>query len=77
MRHRTANISTAKPDKGSLALTEDIIRVRAYQLYEKRGCKEGHELEDWLRVESEITGKKLAAAAEAKDTEDGSMAVAA
>ena len=77
MTQQLANISTAKPDKGSLELTQDIIRVRAYQLYEERGCEGGHDLEDWLRVEAEITGKKVAAAAEAEDTEDGSMAVAA
>jgi len=34
------------------------IRLRAYQLYEARGRKDGHELEDWLRAEEEITQKK-------------------
>ena len=34
------------------------IRVRAYELYEKRGREDGHELEDWLRAEKEITQKK-------------------
>jgi hypothetical protein len=61
MRHKTASVSTAKPDKSSLQLTEELIRVRAYQLYEERGCKGGHHLEDWLRVEAEIVGKKPAA----------------
>jgi len=41
MRHKTARDSTTKPDEGSLELTEDIIRVRAYQLYEERGCEHG------------------------------------
>ena len=72
MRHKTASDSTTKPDEGSLELTEDIIRVHAYQLYEERGCEHGHDLEDWLRAEAEILGKKPAAAAEAKDTEGGS-----
>jgi Protein of unknown function (DUF2934) len=58
MRHKTASVSTAKPDKSSLELTEELIRVRAYQLYEERDCKGGHHLEDWLRVEAEIVGKK-------------------
>ena len=34
------------------------IRLRAYELYEKRGREDGHELEDWLRAEEEITRKK-------------------
>ena len=34
------------------------IRLRAYELYEKRGREDGHELEDWLRAEKEITQKK-------------------
>jgi len=34
------------------------IRLRAYQLYEARGRKDGHKLDDWLRAEEEITGKQ-------------------
>ncbi len=34
------------------------IRLRAYDLYEARGRKDGHELDDWLRAEAEITRKK-------------------
>jgi Protein of unknown function (DUF2934) len=39
------------------------IRLRAYELYEVRGRKDGHELEDWLRAEAEITQKKARTAA--------------
>ena len=39
------------------------IRLRAYQLYEARGRKDGHELEDWFRAEAEITDKKTRTAA--------------
>ncbi len=35
------------------------IRVRAYQLYEARGREDGHELDDWLRAEEELTQKKV------------------
>ena len=77
MRDKTASVSTAKPDAGSLELTEELIRVRAYQLYEKRGCEHGHDSEDWLEAEAEIFGKKSAAAAEAQDTEGGSKAALA
>jgi hypothetical protein len=34
------------------------IRLRAYELYEARGRKDGHELDDWLRAEEAITRKK-------------------
>jgi hypothetical protein len=34
---------------------EDRIRERAHELYEARGREDGHELEDWLRAEDEIT----------------------
>lgn len=37
---------------------EDDIRLRAYQLYEERGRQDGHELDDWLRAEEEITKQK-------------------
>ena len=42
---------------------EEEIRNRAYGLFEARGREEGHELEDWLRAEEEITGRKSGAAA--------------
>ena len=61
MRHKTASVSTAKPEKSSLELTEELIRVRAYQFYEERGCEDGHDFEDWLQAEAEIVGKKPAA----------------
>ena len=35
------------------------IRQRAYELYEARGRKDGHELEDWFRAKEEITIKKF------------------
>ena len=37
---------------------EEHIRHRAYQLYEARGREDGHELDDWLRAEEEITQQK-------------------
>ena len=32
----------------------DVIRKRAYQLFEARGRHQGHELDDWLQAEREI-----------------------
>jgi Protein of unknown function (DUF2934) len=37
---------------------ESQIRLRAYELYEARRNEDGHELDDWLRAEEEITRKK-------------------
>lgn len=34
---------------------EERIRVRAYELYEKRGERDGHALHDWLQAEAELT----------------------
>ena len=42
---------------------EHQIRLRAQELYEARGREDGHELDDWLRAEAEITGKKSRTAA--------------
>jgi uncharacterized protein HemX len=36
---------------------EEEIRRRAYELYEERGSEDGHDLDDWLRAEAEITAK--------------------
>jgi hypothetical protein len=41
---------------------EHQIRQRAYELYVERGSEDGHELENWLRAEQEITEKKARAA---------------
>jgi len=42
---------------------EEQIRLRAYALYEARGRKDGHDLDDWLRAEAEIMGTNIEAAA--------------
>jgi hypothetical protein len=42
---------------------EHEIRLRAHELYVARGREDGHELEDWLRAEEEITQKKARTAA--------------
>jgi Protein of unknown function (DUF2934) len=37
---------------------DEAIRRRAYELYEERGRKDGHDLEDWWRAEAEIVQRK-------------------
>jgi hypothetical protein len=38
---------------------EEEIRHLAYQLYEERGREDGHDLDDWLSAEAEITGTRV------------------
>jgi hypothetical protein len=45
------------------AALRDIIRLRAYGLYEARGREHGHDLDDWLQAEAEILGTKRKATA--------------
>jgi len=48
----TATSATAKAKP---APTHDQISLRAYELYLARGSEPGHESEDWLAAESELT----------------------
>jgi hypothetical protein len=36
-------------------IVQEQIRQRAYELYEQRGREDGHDLDDWLAAESEVT----------------------
>jgi chorismate mutase len=42
---------------------EQEIRRRAYALYEERGKEDGHDLDDWLRAETEHKAAAFRAAA--------------
>jgi DUF2934 family protein len=42
---------------------EEKIRLRAYTLFEERGREDGHDVDDWLRAEAELTGKAVGTAA--------------
>jgi hypothetical protein len=57
------SISPAKQDLSKESNVEVLekIRLRAYELYEQRGRREGHDLEDWLKAESEVIAKPVAA----------------
>ena len=46
------------PRHVSNLLTEEAIRVRAYQLYEDRGRRDGQALTDWLKAEAQINGSQ-------------------
>ena len=53
----TPNQIPTKVTKSTPDLQEQIRR-RAHELYEQRGRDEGHELDDWLQAESEVTQQK-------------------
>jgi DUF2934 family protein len=40
---------------------QDQIRARAFQLYEQRGRDDGHDLDDWLQAEAELSQIQKAA----------------
>jgi len=42
----------------SVSDAEEKIRLRAYELYERRGRINGHALDDWLQAEAEVLAKK-------------------
>jgi hypothetical protein len=54
--------ATMTSDPQELGL-EHQIRLRAYELYEARGREDGHDREDWLRAEEEITTEEIRIAA--------------
>ena len=35
---------------------EERLRLRAYQIFEQRGHRDGNDLDDWLAAEAEIGG---------------------
>lgn len=56
----TRRKKTAEPKTNVTVLTpqvsdvEEAIRVRAYQLWERRGHPYGSAMEDWLQAENEV-----------------------
>ena len=48
---RSSNPTMTKEDVSKL------IEKKAYELYEKRGRKAGHSMDDWLEAERIIKGK--------------------
>ncbi len=37
---------------------QQAIKLRALELYEQRGREAGHELDDWLQAEAELTQRR-------------------
>ena len=57
--------STPTPIQNEITPTlHEQIRRGAFEVFEQRGREEGHELDDWLQAEEELTqqGTKMTAA---------------
>jgi hypothetical protein len=46
--------ANALRDPASRLVSEDAIRHRAYEIYVRRGMKDGRAEEDWLEAETEL-----------------------
>jgi hypothetical protein len=55
---KIANKPAPSLEQGSLEITEEYIRLHACKLFEQRGRKHGHDIDDWLQSEAEIVEKK-------------------
>ena len=52
---RQLEVEARERDRLLHAASEQEIRRRAYGIYLERGAHPGHELEDWLQAERELT----------------------
>jgi hypothetical protein len=55
MTNPSTSNRTKPSDNRRRESVEERIRRRADELYEQRGRQEGHDIEDWLQAEAEIT----------------------
>ena len=56
---RTSTIKLGKSSNPSMSKEDlnKLVAKKAYELYEKRGRKAGHSMDDWLEAERIIKGK--------------------
>lgn len=57
-RQRAAALAPAPAPQ----VSERDIAARAFELYCERGCDDGHDLDDWLQAERELTAQAQPAA---------------
>jgi hypothetical protein len=51
------NVPDRTATKSGVAPSQDLIRERAFELYEGRGKENGGDKQDWRRAEQEILGR--------------------
>jgi hypothetical protein len=44
-------------------ISQERVRVRAYELYEQRGKRDDRALDDWLQAEADLTERESLSAA--------------
>jgi Protein of unknown function (DUF2934) len=55
MKQQEPTLPTSPEPLPSVEQLQELIRKRAYELYEQRGREEGHDLDDWIAAEFEVT----------------------
>ena len=53
-RQRTPLPATPKVERKQPTITENDVRLRAFEIYLKRGPNPGDEIGDWLQAEREL-----------------------
>ncbi len=49
-----ASPATVTASAPQVQASQDRIRERAFEIYERRGSKPGHDMQDWLHAERQI-----------------------
>jgi hypothetical protein len=63
MNPQTPTLPTESRAKESPVDIQEQVRRRAFELYEQREREDGHDLDDWLRAESELAPQRTKAVA--------------
>ena len=53
-KHVRVSRSKRNRENGEIPGLHGRVELRAYQLFENRGCVHGRDLEDWFRAEQEV-----------------------
>jgi hypothetical protein len=61
---KTITVSTLSKTIPAEPVVERTIRLRAYELYAKRGTADGHAVHDWLEAETELLHGRSTTAAD-------------
>jgi len=51
---KSAPVATSAP---RIQASQDRIKERAFEIYEKRGGEHGHDMQDWLHAERQILAR--------------------
>ena len=52
---------TTELEQNQPAIPREAMAMHAYELYCDRGCKDGHDVDDWLQAEVQLREQALAA----------------